>query len=334
MSFVVVGAGPTGVEMAGQIAELSKRTLTSDFRHIDPADGPDHPRRRRATGAARVRRPARRDRAATPGEDGRGRPARRQGRRRRRHRHRGAGRERPVRLRAPDRGRREGLGRRRAGQPARPVGRHAGRRRDRPRRTCQGRPRPHPARPPRGVRPRRHDRARQPARRGPGGHPGRQVRGQAGQAPAGRAAHRARVPLLRQGLDGDGLAVLRGGQRRPAPVRRVRRVDALAGDPPLLPDRVQVPDHHAAALVHLVPRPRPVRAGHHRAAGLRARGDRAARRRAPAPPARSAPRLPSRFQTAVVAGFGPSRRAKPATTCVWKSAIERGRRGRVSSPRG
>ena len=38
MSFVVVGAGPTGVEMAGQIAELSRRTLRHDFRHIDPAD--------------------------------------------------------------------------------------------------------------------------------------------------------------------------------------------------------------------------------------------------------------------------------------------------------
>jgi NADH dehydrogenase len=36
MSFVVVGAGPTGVEMAGQIAELSRRTLRRDFRHIDP----------------------------------------------------------------------------------------------------------------------------------------------------------------------------------------------------------------------------------------------------------------------------------------------------------
>jgi NADH dehydrogenase len=36
MTFVVVGAGPTGVEMAGQIAELSKRTLRHDFRHIDP----------------------------------------------------------------------------------------------------------------------------------------------------------------------------------------------------------------------------------------------------------------------------------------------------------
>jgi NADH dehydrogenase len=36
MTFVVVGAGPTGVEMAGQIAELSRRTLKRDFRRIDP----------------------------------------------------------------------------------------------------------------------------------------------------------------------------------------------------------------------------------------------------------------------------------------------------------
>lgn len=35
-TFVVVGAGPTGVEMAGQIAELAHRTLRRDFRHIDP----------------------------------------------------------------------------------------------------------------------------------------------------------------------------------------------------------------------------------------------------------------------------------------------------------
>ena len=36
MTFVVVGAGPTGVEMAGQIAELARRTLKRDFRNIDP----------------------------------------------------------------------------------------------------------------------------------------------------------------------------------------------------------------------------------------------------------------------------------------------------------
>ncbi|WP_192498615.1 NAD(P)/FAD-dependent oxidoreductase [Ornithinimicrobium pratense] len=37
LTFVVVGAGPTGVEMAGQLVELSKRTLRKEFRHIDPA---------------------------------------------------------------------------------------------------------------------------------------------------------------------------------------------------------------------------------------------------------------------------------------------------------
>ena len=36
LNFVVVGGGPTGVEMAGAIAELAKRALASDFRSIDP----------------------------------------------------------------------------------------------------------------------------------------------------------------------------------------------------------------------------------------------------------------------------------------------------------
>ena len=35
LTFVVVGAGPTGVEMAGQIAELADHTLKGAFRHID-----------------------------------------------------------------------------------------------------------------------------------------------------------------------------------------------------------------------------------------------------------------------------------------------------------
>ncbi len=38
MTFVVVGGGPTGVEMAGQIAELAKRSLRRNFRVIDPAE--------------------------------------------------------------------------------------------------------------------------------------------------------------------------------------------------------------------------------------------------------------------------------------------------------
>lgn len=38
LTFVVVGAGPTGVELAGQIAELADRTLVGTFRNIDPRD--------------------------------------------------------------------------------------------------------------------------------------------------------------------------------------------------------------------------------------------------------------------------------------------------------
>jgi NADH dehydrogenase len=38
LTFVAIGAGPTGVEMAGQIAELSRRSLGRNFRNFDPAD--------------------------------------------------------------------------------------------------------------------------------------------------------------------------------------------------------------------------------------------------------------------------------------------------------
>lgn len=36
LTFVVVGAGPTGVEMAGALAEIAKKTLAHEFRRIDP----------------------------------------------------------------------------------------------------------------------------------------------------------------------------------------------------------------------------------------------------------------------------------------------------------
>jgi NADH dehydrogenase len=36
LTFVVVGGGPTGVEMAGAIAELARKALAADFRTIDP----------------------------------------------------------------------------------------------------------------------------------------------------------------------------------------------------------------------------------------------------------------------------------------------------------
>ena len=36
LTFVIVGGGATGVEMAGAIAEVARQTLAADFRHIDP----------------------------------------------------------------------------------------------------------------------------------------------------------------------------------------------------------------------------------------------------------------------------------------------------------
>lgn len=37
MTFAIIGGGPTGVEMAGAIAEIARFTLARDFRHIDPS---------------------------------------------------------------------------------------------------------------------------------------------------------------------------------------------------------------------------------------------------------------------------------------------------------
>jgi NADH dehydrogenase len=37
MTFVIIGGGPTGVEMAGAIAEIARHTLAKNFRHIDPS---------------------------------------------------------------------------------------------------------------------------------------------------------------------------------------------------------------------------------------------------------------------------------------------------------
>lgn len=38
LTFVVVGGGPTGVEMAGAIAEIARQTMIKDFRQINPKD--------------------------------------------------------------------------------------------------------------------------------------------------------------------------------------------------------------------------------------------------------------------------------------------------------
>src|SRR2546430_13418532 len=38
LTFALVGAGPTGVELAGQIREVATKTLRKEFRHINPED--------------------------------------------------------------------------------------------------------------------------------------------------------------------------------------------------------------------------------------------------------------------------------------------------------
>ena len=38
LTFVIVGAGPTGAELAGALAEIARRTLRDDFRTIDPSE--------------------------------------------------------------------------------------------------------------------------------------------------------------------------------------------------------------------------------------------------------------------------------------------------------
>ncbi|RKH00701.1 NAD(P)/FAD-dependent oxidoreductase [Corallococcus sp. CA053C] len=38
LTFAIIGGGPTGVELAGALAEISRRSLTGDFQNIDPRD--------------------------------------------------------------------------------------------------------------------------------------------------------------------------------------------------------------------------------------------------------------------------------------------------------
>ena len=54
LTFVIVGAGPTGVELAGTIAELARDTLPPDFRNIDTQQGARRADRGRARACWRV----------------------------------------------------------------------------------------------------------------------------------------------------------------------------------------------------------------------------------------------------------------------------------------
>ncbi|HEY6985804.1 MAG TPA: NAD(P)/FAD-dependent oxidoreductase [Rhodanobacteraceae bacterium] len=42
LNLVVIGGGPTGVELAGTLAEIARHTLSDEFRHIDPRDAHIH----------------------------------------------------------------------------------------------------------------------------------------------------------------------------------------------------------------------------------------------------------------------------------------------------
>ena len=52
MTFVIVGGGPTGVELAGALAEIANDTLRHDFRNINPSKTPDHSGRRHGSRAS------------------------------------------------------------------------------------------------------------------------------------------------------------------------------------------------------------------------------------------------------------------------------------------
>ena len=239
LTFVVVGAGPTGVEMAGQIAELADHTLKGAFRHIDSTKA-----RVILLDAAPAVLPPMGEKLgkkaqAPAGEDGRRDPAQRDGHRRRPQRHHRQG---PRRHHATHRRRPA-----RCGRPACRPARWAG--------TWPSSPASNST-VPAGSR-------CCPICRSPG-HPNVFVVGdmaavegvpgmaqgaiqggkyaakaiKAGLKGADPAPARA-VQVLRQGLDGHGVAVQRGGQDRQAGVRRLHRVAGLAGAAPGLSGRLQ-----------------------------------------------------------------------------------------------
>ena len=206
LTFVVVGAGPTGVEMAGQIAELAHRTLRRDFRRIDTSKARvillDAAPAVLGAFGEKLSTAAREQLAKigvevqlnvkVVGVDNTG-----------------------VDVIDPDGTERRIKSRCKvwaagvSASPHRPAARRAERRRGRPGRPGQGQRGPQPAGPSRGVRGRRHDRPEQPARGRPGRDAGRQARGRPDQEAAGGTADRAAVQVLRQGQHGDDLAVLR-----------------------------------------------------------------------------------------------------------------------------
>ncbi len=245
LTFVVVGAGPTGVEMAGQIAELAHRTLKRDFRRINTREA----RVILLDAAPQVLPPfgnklgarAQKDLEGLGVEVKLGAMVTDVDERGIEVQNKDGSRE---RIEAVTKVWAAGV----AGQPAGPPARRADRCASGPRRPDRREPRPHPARTPRGVRGRRHDLAGQPPGRRPGRDPGREVRRQGDQEPDRGQAAAGAVQVLGQGVHGHDLPVQRGGDGRQAAVHRVHRLADVAGPAPDLHHRLQEPAHRAAAL--------------------------------------------------------------------------------------
>ncbi len=265
LTFVVVGAGPTGVEMAGQIAELSRRTIRRDFRTIDPArarvvlvDAVDTvlPTFGERLGGKAARRLGEmgveiRLGAKVVDVDATGVVVEEDGQR---HRIEAMTKVWAAGVRASS------LGRIIAEQSDCDVDR-AGRVGVNPDLTVPGHPEVF-------VVGDMIDLDGLPGS-GPGGHPGRPVRRGPDHAASRRQGARRPLRVPRQGIDGDDLAVQRRREHRTTPLRRLRRLAALARGPPRLHRRVQAPRHDPAALGHQLRRPGPGGAHHHRAAGVR-----------------------------------------------------------------
>ena len=244
LTIVVVGAGPTGVEIAGQIRELAVRSLQRrPFTSFDPAsvrvvlvDGGKEPL---ATFGDQLSAAAARElrhlgvelrmNARVTGVDGQG-------------------------VDVETKGGTERIAARTvvwaAGGPgiaARGRARRRHRRAGRPRRADRRAARPHPPRASRGLRGRRHGHLREPPRRRGGRHARRAPRGEHDPAPSPRRRSIGAVPLPRSRERGHDRTVPCGVSVRGS-TERVPRVDRLAARPHFVPERVRESLHDPSPL--------------------------------------------------------------------------------------
>ena len=278
LTFVVVGAGPTGVEMAGQIAELAdhaQRARSATSTPPGPASSCSTRRppccRRWARNSAR--RPPRGwkklgveiqlgamvtnvDRNGINVKYGDGTKS--------------ASNARPGVV---------GRGR---GQPAGQDDRRPVRRRGGPCRARQGPSRPHRPRLPERLRRRGHGSGRGASRvrhRAPSRVPGTPPRPIKAELGGANPAAREPFQVLRQGFDGHGVAVFGGRAGRPDRIRRLHRLAGLAVPAPDLPRRLPARLTTALSWVGTFIGSHRGQPDHHRAAGLRPHQDRTTRGR-------------------------------------------------------